>query len=217
MIGKLQYISQGETPEEHLENIEQACISGAVWVQLRLKNLDANSILETAKKARRITQHYKAKLIVNDHYKIAKEVQADGVHLGKKDCCPQEVRGYLGSEFIIGGTANTLEDCENLLAKKVDYIGLGPYQFTKTKKQLSPILGVDGYKRILAALHTKTPIIAIGGIEFSAVPEIVNTGVYGIAFSGALTKDFKSIPIVTKLISVSSKEAQANKTANTQF
>lgn len=217
MIGKLQYISQGETPQEHLENIQNACASGALWVQLRLKNLDVNIILETAKKASVITKHFKAILIVNDHYKIAKEVQADGVHLGKNDCCPQEVRVYVGPEFIIGGTANTLEDCENLLSKKVDYIGLGPYQFTKTKKQLSPVLGIAGYKSLLAALNTKIPIIAIGGIDLAAVDEILKTGIYGIALSGALTKDFKSISIFNEIIKASNTKAKADKIANTQF
>lgn len=217
MIGKLQYISQGETPREHLENIQSACASGALWVQLRLKNLDVKIILETSKKARVITHHFRAILIINDHYKIAKEVEADGVHLGKKDFCPLEVRAYLGPAFIIGGTANTLEDCKNLLAKKVDYIGLGPYQFTKTKKQLSPVLGIAGYKSLLGALNTKTPIIAIGGIGLEVVGEILKTGIYGVALSGAITKDFKSISIFNGIINTSNNEEQANKIVNTQF
>jgi thiamine-phosphate pyrophosphorylase len=217
MIGKLQYISQGETPEEHLQNIKSACASGAFWVQLRLKNLDVNIILETAKKARVITHHFKAILIINDYYKIAKEVEADGVHLGKKDSCPLEVRTYLGPAFIIGGTANTLEDCKNLLAKKVDYIGLGPYQFTKTKKQLSPVLGIAGYKSLFGVLNTKTPIIAIGGIGLSAVGDILKIGIYGIALSGAITKDFKSISIFNEIINVLNSEEQSNKIADTQF
>ena len=181
MIGKLQYVSQGETPQEHLENIQSACASGALWVQLRLKNLEVNIILETAKKARVITHHFKAILIINDHYKIAKEAEADGVHLGKQDSCPSEVRAYLGHAYIIGGTANTLGDCKNLLAKKVDYIGLGPYQFTKTKKQLSPVLGIAGYESLLGALNTKTPIAIIGVLVFSTpskllYPAIPKTG-----------------------------------------
>ncbi|TXD52609.1 MULTISPECIES: thiamine phosphate synthase [unclassified Polaribacter] len=200
MIAKLQYISQGKTPQEHLKNIQSACASGAVWVQLRLKNLDLKVILETAKKARVITRHFNAQLIINDHYKIAKEVDADGVHLGKKDGCLLQASAYLGPAFIIGGTANTLEDCKKLLAKKVDYIGLGPYQFTETKKQLSPVLGIAGYTSLLENLQTKTPIIAIGGIGLDVVGEIIKTGVYGIALSGAITKDFKSIPIFNGII-----------------
>ncbi|MCD8445645.1 thiamine phosphate synthase, partial [Tenacibaculum finnmarkense] len=163
MISKLQYITQGETAQDHLDHIQTACASGAEWVQLRLKGFDPKTILETAKKARELTAHYQTRLIINDYYKVAKEVNADGVHLGKKDDCPLKVRAYLGKFYSIGGTANTLEECKVLLDKKVDYIGLGPFRFTETKKNLSPVLGVDGYKKIIEELKTQTPIIAIGG------------------------------------------------------
>lgn len=191
MISRLQYISQGATPLTHLENIEKACNAGLDWVQLRLKNTDATVLLETAKKARVITNRFQTKLIINDYYKIAKEVAADGVHLGKTDACPLTVRNFLGPSFIIGGTANTLEDCSSLIDRKVDYIGLGPYQFTKTKKNLSPVLGVLGYKNLLAKLQTKTPIIAIGGIALEDVSEIIEIGVYGIAVSSAITNNIR--------------------------
>ena len=193
MISKLQYISQGATPEEHLENIQKACASGAEWVQLRLKKMAPKILLETAKKAREITNHFQTRLIINDYYKIAKEVKADGVHLGQSDTCPLEVRKSLEKWQIIGGTANTLDDCKNLLNKKVDYIGLGPFRFTKTKDQLSPVLGEKGYLTIVEELKTDTPIIAIGGITLNDVLDLMITGVYGIAVSGEITRDFNSI------------------------
>lgn len=193
MISKLHYITQGKTPEAHLSNLEKACMAGADWVQLRLKNMDLDVVLKTAKKAREITSKYQTKLIINDHYKIAKAVNADGVHLGKNDECPLITRNFLGTSFIIGGTANTVEDCKVLLNKKVDYIGLGPYQFTETKKNLSPILGVAGYQKIIENLQTKTPIIAIGGIRLEDVSEIINTGIYGIAVSGEITKEISNV------------------------
>ena len=193
MIHKLQYITQGETSDDHLENIQKACVAGIGWVQLRLKNYDAKTILETAKKARAITNRFETKLVINDHYKIVKEVKADGVHLGKTDECPLKVRAFLGASFLIGGTANTFQDCLLLLDEKVDYIGLGPYQFTKTKKNLSPVLGVEGYKNLLEKLQTETPIIAIGGIALEDVSKIINTGIYGIAVSGTITNDVVNI------------------------
>ena len=204
MISKLHYISQGNTPKEHLNNIQSACTAGADWVQLRLKNVDAKTILETAKKAREITEHFQTRLIINDYYKVAKEVNADGVHLGKKDACPKKVKEYLGKFYSVGGTANTIEDCKKLIEKKVDYIGLGPFQFTETKKKLSPVLGTFGYKVIVEELKTDTPIIAIGGIELKHVSEIISTGVFGVAVSGAITKDFNSIPTFNKVLNAPS-------------
>ncbi|WP_152287501.1 thiamine phosphate synthase [Flavicella marina] len=193
MISKLHYISQGTSVNEHLENIQQACQAGAELVQLRLKNYSEKKILKAAQQAREITGHFQTRLIINDHYKIAKEVKADGVHLGKSDTCPKEARKHLYSWQIIGGTANTIEDCKNLLEKKVDYIGLGPFRFTKTKDNLSPILGTNGYLTILEELKTDTPIVAIGGITLEDVSEIMTTGVHGIAVSGEVTKDFNKI------------------------
>ena len=88
MISKLQYISQGKTPEEHLENIQRACASGIEWVQLRLKKTNPKTFLETAKKAREITNHYQTRLIINDNYKIVKEINADGVFLEESKDSP---------------------------------------------------------------------------------------------------------------------------------
>lgn len=211
MISKLQYISQGATPEKHLVNIQNACTAGSEWVQLRLKNQTDEVILETAKKAREITNHFQTRLIINDHYKIAKQVNADGVHLGKTDACPAVVREYLGKLFIIGGTANTLEDCKTLLEKQVDYIGLGPFRYTTTKKNLSPILGLEGYQVLLEELNTETPVIAIGGIVLEDVSPLLKTNIHGIAVSGEITKDFNSISKFHQILKAGSSQEQVFK------
>ncbi|MGB0897004.1 MAG: thiamine phosphate synthase [Flavobacteriaceae bacterium] len=200
MIPQLHYISQGVTTQDHLDNIQKACGAGTELVQLRLKNVSEQQALEAAEKARIITSHYQTRLIINDYYKIAKEVKADGVHLGQSDTCPTIARKHLYSWQIIGGTANTLEDCERLITKKVDYIGLGPYRFTATKHNLSPVLGLKGYESILDVLATDIPILAIGGITTKDVVSILSTGVHGIAISGEITRDFNTISRFKRLI-----------------
>lgn len=207
-INKLHYISQGATPKEHLENIQNACQSGAELVQLRLKNISDKKILKAAEEAREITNHYQTRLIINDHYKVGKAIKADGVHLGKTDACPTEARKHLYTWQIIGGTANTLEDCKVLLEKQVDYIGLGPFRFTNTKENLSPVLGLNGYLTILEELQTETPIIAIGGITLEDVTAILDTGVSGIATSGEITKDFNRISKFHQLLNAGSSQEQ---------
>lgn len=208
IISKLHYISQGNTPKEHLENIQKACQSGAELVQLRLKNVSEKRILKIAKEAREITSHFQTRLIINDHYKIAKEIKADGVHLGKTDTCPKIARKHLYTWQIIGGTANTLQDCNILLEKQVDYIGLGPFKFTKTKTILSPLLGLNGYSNILDTLQTKTPILAIGGITENDITAILSTGISGVAMSGEITKNFNKITNIHKLLNASSTQEQ---------
>lgn len=200
MISKLHYISQGKTPDAHLEHIQRACIAGTDWVQLRLKDLDEELLLETAQKVKEVTDYFQTRLIINDHYKMAIAVKADGVHLGKSDACPLKVRKELASWQIIGGTANTFQDCEALIKKQVDYIGLGPYQFTSTKKNLSPVLGKYGYLTIIEALKTVVPIIAIGGISVNDTETLMTTGIHGIAVSGAITNDFNNISKFNKIL-----------------
>ncbi|MBQ4819774.1 thiamine phosphate synthase [Aquimarina sp. MMG016] len=186
----LQYISQGNTPKEHLHNIEQVCKAGGRWIQLRLKDVDMATYLNTALKCREICDRYEAIMIINDNVGVAKAAQADGVHLGLEDMNPIEARKILGENYIIGGTANTLENCMQHIKDKVDYVGLGPFRYTKTKKKLSPILGLEGYKKIISEFriqNSELPIVAIGGIETKDIEVLMRTGVSGIAVSGMLT------------------------------
>lgn len=208
MIPKLHYISQGPSPKEHLENIQKACNAGAELVQLRLKGVSEKKLLKFAHEAREITSHFQTRLIINDYYKIAKEVKADGVHLGKTDSCPTVARKYLYTWQLIGGTANTLKDCETLIEKEVDYISLGPFRFTETKEDLPAILGLNGYAAIMDVLKTETPIIGVGGITTKDVTTILETGISGIAVSGAITRDFNSIKLFNELLKASSTEEQ---------
>ena len=187
----LQYISQGSTPKEHLQNIQKVCEAGGKWIQLRLKNVATSVYLETAMLCREICNTHNATLLINDNISVAKKSHADGVHLGLNDTSPKEARTFLGDDTFIGGTANTLEDCKNQARAGVDYIGLGPFRFTTTKKKLSPILGLEGYTAIVSEFRKsgfKTPIIAIGGITELDIKDIVQTGVSGIAVSGTLTQ-----------------------------
>jgi len=187
MIAKLHYITQEVQGKTHQQLAEEACQVGATWVQLRVKNESAEEWKAIALETISICKKHQAKLIINDNVTLAKEIGADGVHLGKQDLSTLEARKILGTDFIIGGTANTFEDIKMHVAAKVDYIGLGPFKFTSTKEKLSPIVGLEGYKRIMKQCEEEgitIPIIAIGGITPHDVEEIINTGVYGVAIAG---------------------------------
>lgn len=190
MISKLQYISQGATEIEHLKNIQKVCDLGVDWVQLRLKNSSESKLLETALAAKEICKNCGAKFIINDHVLLAKEIDADGVHIGKNDLSLFEARKIMGPKKIIGATANTLEDCLENIGTSVDYIGLGPFRFTSTKEVLSPIIGLKGYENIIGELEKASleiPIIAIGGIGKSDIEILKKTKIHGIAVSGMLS------------------------------
>lgn len=205
IIPKLHYISQGSFPKEHLDNIQKACTSGAELVQLDLKNVSENKFLKVAKEAREITAHFQTRLIISHLYKVAKEVKADGVHLEQTDSCPTIARKDLYTWQMIGAAANTLQQCETLIAKEVDYISLGPFRLT-TKDNLSTVLGLNGYTAISEALHTETPIIGVGGITTEDVTDILKTGVSGIAVSEEITRNFNTIRTFNQLLSASSTD-----------
>jgi thiamine-phosphate pyrophosphorylase len=187
MIDKLHYISQEPENGSHLTAITQALEAGCKWVQLRVKNRPSDEILEYAIEANRLCSRHGAKLIINDHPEIALKAGAYGVHLGLQDMPISLAREIVGEEMVIGGTANTIEHIEQRIAEGADYIGLGPYRFTTTKEKLSPILGWEGINAIMRKITRPIPIIAIGGILPDDITLIKETGVHGVAVSGAIT------------------------------
>ncbi|NLR93148.1 MULTISPECIES: thiamine phosphate synthase [Flammeovirga] len=189
MISKLHYISTEKKDKNHLQHIKEACEAGCRWIQLRAKEVSTEEYIALGKQAKEITDQYNAILLINDKPEVALAINAHGVHVGKEDSSPALAREILGSDKIIGGTANTIEDIQRLFDFGVDYIGLGPFRFTQTKKKLSPILGLEGYQSLLDQCKERgidTPIIAIGGIETTDVKDILSTGVFGVAVSGLI-------------------------------
>lgn len=206
VISKLHYISQGSTPKEHLENIQKACSAGTELVQLYLKNVSKRDYLKFAKEAREITAHFQTRLLINEHYKIAKEVKADGVHIEDTNFCPTIALEHLYTWQIIGGAANTLQDCETLIKKQVDYISLYPFRAAETEESTALVLGLNGYSAIIETLKTETPILGDGGITTKDVAAILETGISGISVSDEITQDFDVIRKFNKLLSASSTD-----------
>jgi len=189
MLHKLQYISQGKNPKEHHENIYSVLDSGATLVQLRLKNVSDEEYTDYAYKTKELCSKYNSILIINDNPKVAREVNAEAVHLGLDDMKIEEAKKVAPGK-IFGGTANTFEHIKQRFIEQVNYVGLGPFRFTTTKEKLSPILGTKGYADILKIMESEginLPVYAIGGIELNDLHSIMSTGVYGVAVSGLLT------------------------------
>lgn len=190
MIDRLHYISQSSAECSHLEAIEQVLGAGGKWIQLRVKDQSETEVLNLAKAANDLCKKFASKLIINDFPSVSKAVDAYGTHLGSNDISIIKARLLVGNNKIIGGTANTFADLQKRVVEGANYIGLGPYRFTNTKKNLSPILGLEGYKKIMEQVRNANiniPVIAIGGITPDDLPELLKTGIYGLALSGVLT------------------------------
>ncbi len=186
MISRLHYITQDLTDFSHAELAEFACKGGVDWIQLRVKNKSYDEWKKIAEETKLVCLKYGAKLIINDYVQIAKEVGADGVHLGKDDMNPREARKILGDNFIIGGSTNSIDDVRRMVDDGCDYIGIGPFRFTSTKEKLNPVLGLEGIRKIAEQFGNKIPMIAIGGIKLEDIEPLMQTGIHGVAVSSGV-------------------------------
>ncbi len=185
----IQFITHSNNRYGYVDGARLALEGGCRWVQLRMKEATEAEFMAAAAEIGRLCKEHGATFVLDDHVEWVEKTGADGVHLGKNDMPIDEARKILGSDKIIGGTANTFEDVERLYRQGADYIGCGPFRFTTTKKNLSPVLGLEGYQHIVDQMKAHgidLPIVAIGGILESDIKSILATGVSGIAVSGGI-------------------------------
>lgn len=170
--------------------IEEAIKGGVTIVQLREKNIDEKEFLKLASNVKLITDKYNVKLIINDNVEVAKEIDADGVHLGQGDMDILEARRILGDEKIIGISTKTMEQALDAEKKGADYLGVGAVFSTSTKLDAKSI-DSEVFKNIYETI--KIPIVAIGGISLENISLLRNTKISGVAVvSGILAqKDIK--------------------------
>lgn len=185
----IQFITHSNNRYGYVDGARLALEGGCRWVQLRMKEATEAEFMAAAAEIGRLCKEHGATFVLDDHVEWVEQTGADGVHLGKNDMPIDEARKILGNDKIIGGTANTFEDVERLYRQGANYIGCGPFRFTTTKKNLSPVLGLEGYQHIVDQMKShgiNLPIVAIGGILESDIKSILATGVSGIAVSGGI-------------------------------
>lgn len=188
-MNTLQFITHQTDQYSYIDSALLALQGGCRWIQLRMKDASEAEIEATALQLKPICKQYNATFIIDDHVQVAINIGAHGVHLGKNDMPISEARNLMGNKYIIGGTANTFEDLKQLVIDGVDYVGLGPFRFTQTKKNLSPILGLDGYTSVLKSCNVHRihiPIVAIGGITINDIQDLTAIGIKQIALSSTI-------------------------------
>ncbi len=202
---KFQFITHFTENYSYFDSVRLALEGGCRWIQLRMKDASVEEIEKEALRIQPLCKKYGAIFILDDQVELAKKIHADGVHLGKLDMPIAKARELMGKDFIIGGTANTFDDVKAHYEAGADYIGCGPFRFTSTKKNLSPILGTEGYRNIISRMkeaHIDLPIVAIGGITYDDIPAVMETGVTGIALSGAILRAKDPVEETRRIISL---------------
>lgn len=187
----VQFITHTTPDIGYEESALLALSGGCKWIQLRMKDAADDEVEPIARRLLQACREHGATFVIDDRVELCRRIEADGVHLGQNDMPVAEARQLLGEGFLIGGTANTIEQIRALKAQSADYVGCGPFRFTTTKEKLAPTLGLDGYRHIMQTLQAENlriPVCAIGGIELEDVLPLLDTGVQGIAVSGAVLR-----------------------------
>jgi thiamine-phosphate pyrophosphorylase len=164
--------------------LSQALEAGVRAIQLREKDLDTVEVYRLGERLLTLTRQAGAVLLINDRVDVAMALDADGVHLTRKSLPPKEARALVGPHMLVGVSCHTLVDVEEAVAGGVDFLVLGPIYATPSKASY----GAPRTPAILqqARALCSLPILAIGGINPSRVPVVVEAGADGVAAISAV-------------------------------
>ena len=174
------WLKEGQTL---LSVCEDVLSNGATFLQIREKDLDANSFEAEAARLKALCARYKVPYVVNDSVEIAMAIDADGVHVGQSDIKGRDIRGMIGPDKILGISAGTIEEAIAAEKAGADYIGVGAVFATGTKKNARN-LSIEALKEISSAVSI--PVVAIGGINERNLMELKGSGVDGVAVVSAI-------------------------------
>ena len=169
------WLKEGQTL---LSVCEDVLSNGATFLQIREKDLDANSFEAEAARLKELCARYKVPYVVNDSVEIAMAIDADGVHVGQSDIKGRDIRSMIGPDKILGISAGTIEEAIAAEKAGADYIGVGAVFATGTKKNARN-LSIEALKEISSAVSI--PVVAIGGINERNLMELKGSGVDGVA------------------------------------
>ncbi|BFN33080.1 thiamine phosphate synthase [Vibrio harveyi] len=164
--------------------VRKAVEGGVTMVQVREKHGDVRAFIERVQAVKDILKDTDVPLIVNDRVDVALAVDADGVHLGQSDMPAIIARELIGPNKILGLSIENEEQLAEADSLPIDYIGLSAIFATPTKTNTKKHWGIDGLKMALET--TSLPIVAIGGINESNIPQLSATGVHGLALVSAI-------------------------------
>lgn len=176
--------------ESLYDQVKKALDGGATFIQLREKNMDRDSFLKEAVQIQGLCTKYKVPFVINDEVGIAKEIDADGVHVGQSDMEAMDVRRLLGPDKILGVSAQTVEQAVIAQKHGADYLGVGAVFATGSKDDADDV-SHETLRAICEAVSI--PVIAIGGITKDNVVELSGSGICGVAVISAIfgQKDIK--------------------------
>ena len=176
--------------------LESALMAGLRLIQLRVKHLSESELKALGREVRRLTREHGARFILNDRPELAVELDADGVHVGQDDLPPAEARKIIGAERILGLSTHNREQILAAQQEPVDYIGVGPVFATGTKLNASPVTGLE--LLTWAVGHSRLPLVAIGGISFENIDQVLATDCKNAAVISVISRAGNPIATLQK-------------------
>ena len=183
----------------YIELIEVLKKKKVSFFQLRLKKIHFKEKIKIGRKIKKICKKFKVKFLINDDVYLAKELSADGCHLGQKDMNILKARKLIGNKIIGITCHNSIKLAKLAINNKADYLAFGAFNFSKTKKVK--------YKASISFLKkarkiTKTPIVAIGGVNVNNYKNLLLNKANFLAISGYIwnNKKLKPRDAINKLI-----------------
>ena len=175
----LGYVERSAAPR-----IAEALLNGGIdLLQLRSKNFPAREIEQLAQELHERTVPSRVPLIINDHPEIARNIGAEGVHLGQDDMSIAEARKIVGSDCAVGKSTHNLDQAIRAFYEGADYIGFGPLFATPTKPDYAPI-GLSEIEKVHEAV--RIPIFCIGGIKLDNLPKVIEAGAQRVVIVSGL-------------------------------
>ncbi|WP_259014511.1 thiamine phosphate synthase [Emticicia fluvialis] len=163
---------------------EQAIAGGVEIIQLREKTLPTPAFIEKALQLKEITERYGIPLIINDNLAVANAVGAFGIHVGRSDTPPTEIRKKWGTQLQIGYSIEYLSQLDTAEAETADHYGISPIFATPTKTDTVTEWGLEGLRHIRSL--TDKPLIAIGSINQTNAAAIWQAGADSLAVVSAI-------------------------------
>ncbi|RZK86613.1 MAG: thiamine phosphate synthase, partial [Pedobacter sp.] len=188
-IEKLHYITHDIPHLTHIEQAQNACEAGAKWVQYRCLSKVDHELINDINSIAEICDDWGTTLIVTNHIHLNGKADIQGFHIEDMNADFTALRKLVGNDITLGGSANTQENLIRIAKEGADYAGLGPYASSETKPNNYPLITVEKYKSIigvLSDLEIEMPVLAVGGIKIYDVNALMQSGIYGVAISGAI-------------------------------
>lgn len=201
------YVVTESLPDRSPLDIAAAAFAGGAGVvQYRQKGISSRELFLWAQQLAALAREQGKVLIINDRVDLALAVRADGVHLGPDDLPVSVARRILGPTAIIGASAGTVDEAIEAEAEGATYLGVGCIYGTASKADAGDPIGPERIAEIRAAV--RIPIVAIGGVTATHIPELITAGADGIAVISAVTRA-KNMKTATRELVKAVKVARA--------